>query len=202
MNILKFYVQLRSELIKVITGVKDSGLSLSWDDSTPNYITKSNLEKIYSDYFKIAGNYYGVYLVTRHCSCPNKMHDEVDGGYPTSNEYGFEIKYHSKQYKNTGFQMYQGNRLCICPCSLENKVTKHWVIDDVVFEQRKDDGINKEELVGIFSDIYGAIESAGDKCPRSAIRELLLSAVIRLNDQILPSTVDDFINKYISSDKA
>ncbi|MER9586483.1 hypothetical protein [Mesorhizobium sp. M0276] len=38
-----------------------------------------------------------------------------------------------------------------------------------------------------------AIQYAGDKHPRSGIREHLLQAIVTLNDAILPQTVDAYI---------
>lgn len=88
--------------------------------------------------------------------------------------------------------MYQGDRVCVCPCSNENEPTKHWVIDDVVYDKGADQYLCKN-LEHILSDINEAVNSSGDKMPRSAIREYLLRAVLRINDQILPESMDKYI---------
>lgn len=197
MEVLKYYAELRIKLLEVITGVQDSGWSLYWDDTTPNWETKSNLQEVFSRYFEVASREYGIYKVTRHADCPNEKHDDVDGGYPTTSEHGFDIKYQDPRFKWTFYQTYQGERWCVCPCSPKNKPTNHWVIDDIVYDQSNELDFDVEELIGILNDVLSAIDSAGDKRPRSAIRECLLSAVIRINDQLLPMPMDKFISKYI-----
>ena len=47
MKIFEYYASLRSEILEVVTGVENSGWSLFWDDTTPNYVTKRKLEELY-----------------------------------------------------------------------------------------------------------------------------------------------------------
>lgn len=90
--------------------------------------------------------------------------------------------------------MYQGNRYCACPCSSTKELTDHWVIDDVVYKQGSD--LDQcEKLEYILRDIYKSTECAGDNKPRSAIRENLLRAVLRINDELLPEPMDSYIKK-------
>jgi hypothetical protein len=89
--------------------------------------------------------------------------------------------------------MFQGDRICICPCSAENRPTKHWVIDDIIYDR----GANQDlcnSLEDIFLDINEAVNSSGDKMPRSAIREYLLRAALRINDQLLPEPMNKYIH--------
>ncbi|MCF6255516.1 MAG: hypothetical protein L3J98_12240 [Gammaproteobacteria bacterium] len=191
MRIFKYYTSLRAEILEVVTGVENSGWSLFWDETTPNCVTKNRLEKLYQRCLGEAKD-YGLYVVTRHCGCTNPKHSE----YPVSNEYGLEIIYKDSNYVWNGGQMYQGIRSCVCPCSSKNKLSEHNVIDDVLYEKNADQELCKK-LEDILTDVVEAIESARDKNPRSAIRENLLRAVLRINDQLLPEPMDSYIQKQL-----
>lgn len=193
MKIFEYYASLRSEILEVVTGVENSGWSLFWDDTTPNYVTKRKLEELYKKYLGVARS-FGLYVVTRHCDCPNPKHLE----YPVSNNYGLEISYRDEKFVWNGGQMYQGPRNCICPCSPKNKQTQHYVIDDVIYEVSANQELCKE-LEGILCDVVEAIDCAGDKKPRSAIRENLLRAVLRINDQLLPEKMDVYIENQLKT---
>ena len=187
MDSFKYLSSLRAEILEVVTGVENSGWSLFWDNTTPNWSTKMKLEKLYARYLNEAAK-FGLYIVTRHCDCPNPRHTD----YPTSNSYGLDIYYRDESYIWNGGQIYQGKRHCTCPCSPKNKPSEHWVIDDVVYH--KDSVIDFcTKLEDILEDIYESIECADDKKPRSAIRENLLRAVLRINDQLLPEPMDSYI---------
>lgn len=187
MNLFEYYVVLRSEILAVITGVENSGHSLFWDTTTPNSITKGRLEKLHAKYLAEAKS-FGLLMVTRHSYCPNPKHE----GYPVSNKYGLDIRFRGNGYIWNGGQFYQGKRTCICPCSSSNKVAEHDVIDEIIYEEHADTGVC-ERLEIILSDINESINCAGDKKPRSAIREYLLRAVLRINDELLPEPVDAYI---------
>lgn len=189
MNILKYYVSLRADILRVITGVENAGWSLFWDDTSANRVTKRKLEDIYSRYLNAARG-FGLFVVTRHCNCSNRRHE----GYPVSNEYGLPIKYQDPDYVWRGGQMFQGNRCCVCPCSIKNGVSEHHVIDDVIYDKNADQVVCGR-LESILYDLVHAIGCSGDKMPRSAIRENLLRAVLKINDQILPEPMDTYIEK-------
>ena len=116
MKTFKYFASLRKELLKVITGVENSGYSLFWDESTPNWITKNRLETIFDKYLLLSQK-YGLYIVTRHCNCHNPKHGYDGDEYPITNRYGLNIKYHDEKFHWRGGQTYQGDRKCICPCS-------------------------------------------------------------------------------------
>ena len=201
MNSYKFYASLRADLLELITGVDNARSSLFWDETKPNYSTRLGLQRIQSKYLKRARK-FGIYIVTRHSDCPNKNHHDSPGEYPTSSDTGLEIPYpgkssrKTKNYLWTGHQLYQGDRYCICPCSPKNKESKHWVIDDVIYDEQVSTAVDRDSLVEIFMDISEAVENSGDKKPRSGIRELLLRAIIRINDQLLPISMEEFVSKY------
>lgn len=191
MTLLQYYVSLRKDLISMINGVKDAGGSLFWDNTTPNWLTRSRLESLYEKYLTESAK-FGVYVITRHCECPNPAHGE----YPTTNSYGLKIEYRSNSYIWSGGQMYQGKRYCVCPCSDKNKETKHHVIDDVVYDPNQDQK-NCAAIESILLDIKSACDNSGDKQPRSAIRENLLLAIIKINDELYPSSMEAYIKNEI-----
>lgn len=189
MSFFEYYAALRREVLVVVTGVENSAHSLFWDNTTPNNVTRDRLERLHAKYVTAAKE-FGLLVVTRHCDCPNPNHAD----YPTSNPYGFQIPYRDSGYVWSGGQFYQGARKCICPCSTGNNVTEHLVIDDIIYEVRADaDACKRLEL--ILGDIFESIGCAGGNRPRSAIREYLLRAVLRTNDELLPEPMDAYILK-------
>lgn len=191
----KYFLDLRSEILEIISGVKNSGGGIQWDDSTPNYIIKGRLENLLRNHLKGARE-FGIYIVTRHSNCQNPKH--VD--YPTSNTYGLNIPHKGAGYFWGKGQLYQGNRFEICPCSSDNAPTMHWVIDDIVFEEMADHDLCKR-LEEILNDISQAIDAAHDKRSRSGIREHLLRALLLINDQLLPESMDVYIEKKLRQER-
>lgn len=196
MKVNSFYLELRGDLLKVISGVENSGGCIYWDNTTPNHMIKKKLENIYDNYFNLASEHFGIYKITRHTSCHNKGHYNVDDGYPTTNEHGISVKYKDPMYIWTGIQLYQGERKCICPCDKKNKVSTHTVIDEIIYRKINSHKADTKEITEILNDILIAIDNSDDRKPRSAIRERLLMAIIRINDQLLPMPMDEFIKKY------
>jgi hypothetical protein len=191
MSILEFYVKLRREIIAVICGVEDSHNYLFWDNTTPNYTTKSNLSIIYDRYIKHS-EAFGVYMIDRHCDCGSPSHNEIGSdGYVMDYILDPNIKFGDSRFiwENT---FDKGDIESICPCAKSNLSSKHRVLQQVCFDAEADQSICKT-IDGIFDDLYQAIRNAGDKQPRSAIREYLLRAVIKINDAILPCTMDEYI---------
>lgn len=187
MKIFDFYVGLREEILRQISGVENANGYLGWDDTTPNWITKDRLESLLEKYVLLARE-FGVYIVTRYANCANPKHE----WYPTTNRYGISIPYQDERFIWGSDQLYQGDRTSTCPCSPKNKPHKNYVIDDIVYEK----GFNAkdcENIALILEDISDAVEHSRDKKSRSGIREYLLRAVLRINDAILPQTIDEYI---------
>lgn len=187
MNRFDYYSNLRSSLIEIISGVENSNGSIFWDNTQPNWKTKNKIDKVLKENLMRARD-FGLLVVTRHLDCENKHHS----GYPISNDYGIKIEYKDTSYVWNGGQLYQGKRFCICPCSNKNKQTEHWVIDDVIYASDADIDFCSS-LESIISDISQAQNCAKDKIPRSAIREYLLRALLKINDQLLPAPMDNYI---------
>jgi len=195
MRVNSYLVELRREIIEVITGVKNANGSFYWDNSTPNFATKRNLVSLYDKYFSIASKMYGIYKVTRHTSCPNEDSHLMSTEFPTTNEYGLSVQYGDDNFKWTGYQYYQGERECSCPLCPNDKVTKHRVIDDLIYDKSKVVSVNRDELIKALYCILMAIDNSKPKAARSSIRECLLEAVLIINDQILPMPIESFISE-------
>ncbi len=187
MTLFEFYTNLRRDVLRQISGVEDSNGYFSWDNTTPNYLIKSRLESLLEQYIMEA-KAFGVYVVTRYANCARRAHD----GYPVENRYGLEIQYQDTQFVWGTDQLYQGPRISTCPCSPQNKPNENHVIDDIIYS-KSSSMADCSVISSILCDIHEAIESAADKKTRSGIREHLLRAVLRLNDAILPMSVDEYI---------
>jgi hypothetical protein len=193
MNLLEFYVTLRRELMTILSGVENArNGSWAWDDTTPNYITRRRLSEIHLKYVRLAAR-FGLYVVVRHGNCGNENHDRRStNGYVMDAIDDVKISYRDARFRWLGGQMYQGPKMCICPCSATTRPTTHHVIEDVIYDVM---GNQKtcQAIEGILGDIYDAIDAAADGKARSGIREYLLRALLRINDVILPMTMDEFV---------
>lgn len=195
MELLEFYINLRRDVLEQISGVKDSNGYFSWDSTTPNYLIKSRLEYLFEQYTMEART-FGIYVVTRYANCAHKGHD----GYPVSNKYGLEINYQDAQFLWGAGQLYQGPRISTCPCSPKNKPSINHVIDEIIYT--KSSNMDDCKIISAtLCDIHEAIENATEKKARSGIREHLLRAILRLNDAILPMTVEEYIATTIHENK-
>lgn len=188
MSAFDLYVELRADLLEQISGVQNSNGYFSWDNTTPNSVLKMRLDKLLEVYVKKASA-FGMYRVTRYSMCSNSKHK----GFPTENSYGLNIVYGGGDYIWNGEQLFQGARICRCPCSDSNKVCKNYVIDEFVY---KDEGAARlgSTLFDILEDVSNAIRRAGDNRTRSGIRECLLRGLLRVNDAILPQTVEEYVS--------
>lgn len=187
MDAFEFYVSLRQDILKIISGVENANGYWGWDDTTPNWVTKNRLETLLEKYVLLAKE-LGLYVVTRYATCANPRHE----WYPTTNRYGITIPYQDERFVWGGEQLYQGERTSTCPCSPKNKPHKNHVIDDIIYEQAAS-AENCKQIALILEDLSEAIGKSRDNKSRSGIREYLLRAVLRLNDAILPQSVDEYI---------
>lgn len=194
MTLIEFYAGIRKEILERISGVANSNGYISWDNTTPNYVTKSRLESLHSKYFDLAKQ-FGVYVVTRYSSCSNPKHE----GYPTEDRYGLRITYRDPRFIWDGDQLYQGDRYSTCPCRSGNTPSQNHVIDDVIFAIGADIETCRR-IASILEDVSEAIDAADDKKPRSGIREHLLRSILRLNDALLPQQMDEYIESILARD--
>lgn len=196
-----YFVALRQDILSAISGISDANGYLRWDNTTPNSTTRYRLECILTRAIRDAAN-LGVYVVTRHSDCGRRSHDGAsdENGYVWTDPYGLNVKWLDGRFLWDGDQLFQWQRYGICPCSKTHDPQNHHVIDDIIYSHTCDpkDG---HTIAVILSDIHSAIEEAGDKKPRSGIREYLLRAVLRLNDAILPVTVEEYINSPLAESR-
>jgi hypothetical protein len=191
MSLLEFYVNLRRDILAIIGEVKDSGHSYRWDNSIPNSITKSKLSELFEKTVNNCGS-FGVHCINRHLDCGNPRHLELGrSGYAMDSIVGENISYGDSRFIWSG-PICEGDYVCKCPCSETNLPSKHYVVKDVFF----DVNANKSTcgtIESILDDLYHAKQNSGDNKSRSAIREFLLRAVLRINDAILPGSMDEYI---------
>ena len=196
MKIIEQLIELRRDILDVIGAVEDANGGMNWDTTRPNSTTRIALSHLLEKHL-LLGEKFGIYIVTRHCSCPNPAHNDY---VLSKGRHGIR-KMGDSSFTWTKNQLFQGYRLCACPCSSQAKPTKHWVIDEFVIRKH---GATKRQsvLLNAICDLQQAIENSGDNKTRSAIREYLLRAVLQLNDGILPQTVDEYIaSRSLSSGK-
>lgn len=187
MKLIDPLFEVRRDLLSIVRGVKHANGHFTWDTTTPNPTTRFQLCNLPQNYL-LAAEKFGIYCVTCHCSCPRSEHTD----------YIIEKAGHSVHHFNDeafewpGTQLYQGDRVSVCPCKLGEKPSNHYVIDELIIREH---GATKrhDRLVDALSDIQDAADNARDNKPRSAIREYLLRAIISLNEGILPQGVDEYI---------
>lgn len=187
MTLFLFYLSVRDDLLFQISGVKNSNGILTWDDTTPNYIIKNRLSALLDSYV-LRLSALGMFMVTRYCSCTNSAHNN----YIVSDGYGLDVSYRDARYTWSDHQLFQGNRNAICPCSPTNKLGECYVIDEFIYSDASFLERSKR-IFEILEDVSIAVSRANDNRSRSGIRESLLRALLRVNDAILPQSVDDYV---------
>lgn len=189
----EYVVGLRRDILSAMNGISNANSYLRWDDTTPNSTTRRRLQKILENAIRDASA-FGVYVVTRHLDCGRRSHDKAsdDNGYVWTDPCGLNVAWQDRRFVWEGGQLFQGVRYELCPCSKTSEPLNHHVIDDFIYSP---DAIASfyRSISAVLSDIQSAIEEAGDKKPRSGIREHLLRAILLLNDAIMPVTVEAHI---------
>lgn len=185
----EYLVDLRRDVLASMNGVRDADSLAQWDNTTPNSATRLRLMKILQNAVQKASG-FGVYVVTRHSDCGKRGHHKAADAHGSvwSDHYGLNVEWADKRFVWDGNWLYQGSRYEPCPCSKNGETTNHGVMDYVVYNPKSDLDLCRT-ISGILSDIGSAIQEAGDKKPRSSMREFLLRAILQLNDAILPVTV-------------
>lgn len=193
MQLLEYYASLRSELLCVLSGVRSVSSPLWWDDTSSNYSNQRKLLNILKKYIELAKP-LGVHLVTLHAECGNPQHLSISRGCVVeSDAFPENWNIHDPAYKEGYDFIFMGSRFCRCPCSKDNKITEHHVTEKLVYPAVS--GKHCEIISNILCDISSAIENAEDRKPRSGIREYILRSIIRLNEAIMPITVDDYLEQ-------
>ena len=192
-SFFEYLVFIRSEIIKIITGVENS-TGLGWDDASPNWSTKSRLISLKSKYL-LRSKKYGVEVVTRVNHCDNPEHYNIYDGFFTVDGKDFYLVYPSERH----VMIYIDNEYkCFkCPCSKNNEYKRNKVQFFLIYNKENNEFLCSS-LGDIFMDIQFAIDAAEDNKVRSGIREYLLRALLKINDLILPESVDSYIKKYLN----
>lgn len=193
MKLIDLLIEMRRDLLSIVRGVENANGYFTWDTTTPNSTTRFRLCNLLQKHLLTAER-FGIYCVTRHCSCPQSGH--ID--YIIEEARHGVKQYQDDTFKWSGLQLYQGDRLSVCPCKVGTMPSTHWVIDELIVRKH---GATKrhDRLADALSDIQNAADNAGNNQPRSAIREYLLRAVISLNEGILPQGVDEYIALRVAS---
>lgn len=189
----EYVVALRRDILAAISGIDNAGSYLWWDNTTPNSTTRYRLREILQNAVRDAST-FGVYVVTRHTDCGRRSHEKVsdDDGYVWTDPYNLNVEWQDSRFVWGGDQLFQGKRHELCPCSKQGEALDHHVIDDFIYSPDVDPAFYRT-ISSVLCDIQSAIEEAGDKKPRSGIREYLLRAIIQLNDAIIPVAVEAHI---------
>lgn len=177
---------LRAAVTAAVSGVRDANGSLFWDDTRPNYLTKTNLERLFGEAKAVAAN-FGVFVVNRHSPCGSKRHGEDYLLEPLAGE---TVAYGDPRF-TWSYPIQQGTVSLACPCGGDRN-RPHHVLVDVLFAIDADQAFCGA-LERILTNLHEAIEKAGDRKPRSGIREHLLLALLIINDHIRPETLDAYI---------
>lgn len=178
---------LREGILEEIGLVENADRPLFWDTTRPNYLTRNRLRVLFEKALDGAQN-FGLYISARHCHCGSIRHVPE---YIMESIAGVAISYRDSRYVWSQ-PLHQGEEDSFCPCKGKKIESAHWVIYDVIYEKTADQEFCST-LERVLNQVYEAFHQAGDKKPRSGIRECLLLALLIINDEILPQSVDAYI---------
>ena len=182
MNLIDYYEALRSDIWNVITGTKDADI-FCWDETTPNHHTRKWLRVMVLGHYLRQALPFGLYTLSVHEGCDNPNHRD----YANAPKELLPIRLGDERYEwIEAFSYIKQFEYCECPCfSLLSKAPfRHYVYETAFFDKDKDTEI-PASIGSILSDVAGAIANAGDKMPRSGIREYLLRAIVKIDGEKL-----------------
>lgn len=196
-----FFIDFRRRLIDIIGGVDDSDDSLFWDTTTPNSKTRRTL-KCFKQEASEQARGFGYLILRRHSDCGRKSHAKMsdDWDYVIEPINGQRIKFRQKGFK-WHETLDQKDERCPCPCSKLKERTKHYVLEDSVFEPGADVELCRK-LHRLFAHLCQAIEQSEDGRPRSAIRENLLTALLDVNEFILQKPMQVIIEEVMNEGRS
>lgn len=179
--------------MSAMNGISNADSYLGWDTTTPNSTNHYRLKQILKSAIMKASN-FGIYVVTRHNDCGRRGHSKKTDtyGYICTDTYDMNITYRDPRFVWGGDQLFQGARYELCPCAKTDEHVDHHIIEDIIHSPDTDASLYRS-IANVLRDIQSAIEAAGDKQPRSGIREYLLRALLVLNDAIMPTSVEEHI---------
>ena len=188
MKIRDLRIKLRQELIQIIGGIEDAKSWELYDATKSNSEIRHELKALFREYAKHAEN-YGIHLLEWHEPCARKSHTQrlLFKGRKRINP-------ETTKYKSTDYYIFSKDINRICPCAPENGVDKSYVVAQL-YARGELTPIGRS-LAQVLFYMGEAIDRAEDKKPRSGIRENLLLAVLKLNDEIMPQAVDEYIARF------
>ncbi len=182
MNLLDYYEALRSDIWKVVTGTKDAD-SYCWDETTPNNQTRKWLSLMVLGKYLREAFPFGLYMLSVHENCSNPNHKDL----ANAPKEWLPIKLGDKRYQWLDFSCSKQFEYCECPCIFtffQERPFNHFVYETAFFVKNIDDAI-PASIGSILSDVAIAIANAGEKMPRSGIREYLLRAIVKIDGEKL-----------------
>ncbi len=190
MKLIDFYVDLRAEILEVMSGIKNADPSLFFDSTKSNSQIKTELNNIFIKYSDSARE-FGVEVFYRYYRCSNKRHrDTVSLSCDGVRFLGDDVYKSYEQF----FVLWDETMLLKCPCSRNNQVeinSRQVLLGFKAGEYSAEkDAVNRS-----LAYVAYAKDCAADKKPRSGIRENLLIAILVLNDAIAPEKMSDTINR-------
>lgn len=202
-SLFGFYVNLREDILAILREVQDAEPSGGRDYSKPNSSIRHNLEKIFERYSELASR-YGFYRIEAHSYCDNvnSTHAGSAGSLYVGKINGRRIFIKEDRYAyyddcldavyRLGGDFGYEPQSCKCPCSENAEPTKHNIVEGVLFDIKSDQPVCRS-ILSILESVYSSVLSADNRRPRSAIREDLLRAILKINDQLLPLPMEELI---------
>lgn len=191
MKAIDFYIDIRAEIIEVLSGIENADPSLFFDSTKTNYQIQGELKRVFNKYLDIAYK-FGVVVVYQYYGCSNKRHrDVVSFSSDGVRAMGWDNVYTSHKIMMT---LDTEKVMVKCPCSRNNPIELNSRQVMLGFKA----GMSSEEnhaVAEALANIAYAIDCAEEKKPRSGIREHLLIAILILNDAISPEKMSDTINR-------
>lgn len=188
MSIRDFCIDLRADLIEILSGVRNANPYLFFDNTKSNWQIKRDLELTLSSKLDEAKK-FGIEIFYRYISCSNKRHR--DYVYIDCNGKRFFENDMKLRYEHISTFDYE-RKVIACPCSRNNKseINDRQVLIGFKLGEFSQE---KSDVVDVLTYISSAVDCSGDKKPRSGIREQLLLAILVLNDCISPEKMSDMV---------
>jgi len=193
---LQYLANLREELIAIHNAIENACEDIAFDRSKSNWQIGRELQAIIDNYLPQAAR-FGLYVIEQH-----KNYQIPDGIELTQemikvassclvfDAYGLKIEMNDDRFiwtkKDYSWEL-AGADCNSCEYPLKHNVIKEFLILK---------GSN-EKICGALCDIWDFIERAktrsSGKSPRSAIRENLLLSILKINNEILPFNLEEYI---------
>ncbi len=192
----QYLALLREELIALQDSIEDACEYIEFDKTKSNWQIANDLQGVIDKYLPNAAS-FGLYVIEQHKNyqIPEGIEltpdlKKIASTCSLYDAYGLDIKLNDERFIWPGKDYSWG--LADYDCKNCKFPLKHSVIKEFIFE--KDFDISMcETLSGIFDLIERAKSRSSERSPRSGIREQLLLAILKLNNEILPFDLEEYI---------